>query len=328
MKDFFEKNKIPITIIVAAFIIAGSFWLSRRPAPVRPQNVIDRQPEPQQLSKTTEPPQLPKTTQPPQFPRTSESPQLPKKVEPLQQTALRIDYNEASEHVGEYACVAGKVDHVYTSQKGTIFINFCPDYKNCPFGAVIFDSEAYKFPNPKQYEGKTVEITGLIRAYQGRPEIIIKDTGQINISAPKSSSIKETPALYRVVKVIDGDTIKVDIGGKIENVRLIGIDTPEIANPHSSREDYFGPEAAQYAKQLLENQSVYLIPDPMESNRDKYNRLLRYVFLEDGTLINAKLIKEGFAFNYMYEPFQFMKQFDYLEKQAKENRLGLWGGKK
>jgi micrococcal nuclease len=76
----------------------------------------------------------------------------------------------------------------------------------------------------------------------------------------------------------------------------------------------------------MENQLVYLIPDPMNSNRDKYSRLLRYVFLEDGTLINAKLIKEGFAFNYTYEPFQFMKQFDYLEKQAKENRLGLWGG--
>ena len=144
----------------------------------------------------------------------------------------------------------------------------------------------------------------------------------------KSSYIKEVPALYRVVKVIDGDTIKVDVGGEIETVRLIGIDTPEIANPYNPREDYFGPEAAQYAKQLMERQLVYLIPDPMESNRDKYDRLLRYVFLEDGTLINAKLIKEGFAFNYIYEPFQFMKQFDYLEKQAKENRLGLWGGEK
>jgi micrococcal nuclease len=322
MKEFFEKNKIPITIIVAAFIIAGSFWLSKRPVPVRPQNVIDRQLEPQQLSKPTEPPQLPKTSEPLQ---------LPKKVEPLQQTAIRIDYNEASEHVGEYACVAGKVDHVYTSQKGTVFINFCPDYKTCPFGAVIFDPDAYKFPNPKQYEGKTVEITGLIRAYQGRPEIVIKDTGQIKILTAESSSIKDikkVPALYRVVTVIDGDTIRVDIEETTETVRLIGIDTPEIANPHSSREDYFGPEAAQYVRQLLEGQLVYLIPDPMNSNRDKYGRLLRYVFLEDGTLINAKLVEEGFAFNYMYEPFQFMKQFDYLEKQAKENRLGLWGGKK
>jgi endonuclease YncB( thermonuclease family) len=310
MKDFFEKNKVPLTIIVAAFLIAASIWLSKRPAPVSPQNVIDRQPAPLRLPKTSEPPQSPKT------------------VEPLQQSTARIDYTEAPNHIGEYACVSGKIDHVYTSQKGTIFLNFCPDYKTCPFGAAIFGSDAYKFSNPKQYEGQTLEITGLIRAYQGRPEIVLKDLGQIKILSLKSSSIKEAPALYRVVKVIDGDTIKVYIGEKIETVRLIGMDTPEISNPHSSREDYFGPEAAQYAKQLLENQLVYLIPDPMQSDRDKYDRLLRYVFLEDGTLINAKLVAEGYAYNYMYEPFQFMKQFDYLEKQAKEKQLGLWSSKK
>ncbi len=288
MKDFFEKNKVPLTIIVAAFLIAGSIWLSKRPAPQ----------------------------------------QLPKTAKPSQHAATRIDYTEAPNHVGEYACVSGKIDHVYTSQKGTIFLNFCPDYKTCPFGAVIFGSDAYKFPNPKQYEGEIVEITGLIKSYQGRPDIILNDPGQIKILPLKSSSIKEAPALYRVVEVIDGDTIKVDIGGKIETVRLIGMDTPEIAGPYNPQDDYFGPEAAQYTKKLLENQSVYLIPDPMQSNRDKYDRLLRYVFLEDGTLVNAKLIAEGYAYNYIYEPFQFMKQFDYLEKQAKENQLGLWSGKK
>jgi len=278
MKDFFEKNKVPVTIIVAAFTIAGSIWLS-------------------------------------------------KTALPSQQSVKRIDYTEAPNHVGEYACVSGKIDHVYTSQKGTIFLNFCPDYKTCPFGTTIFNKDAYKFPNPKQYEGEIVEITGLIRAYQGRSQIILDDLSQIKILSHEPSSIKkEAPATYRVVEVIDGDTIKVDIGENVETVRLIGIDTPEIANPHHPKDDYFGPEAARYAKQLLERKLVYLIPDPMQSNRDKYNRLLRYVFLEDGTLINAKLIKEGFAFNYIYEPFQFMKQFDYLEKQAKENRLGLWGG--
>jgi endonuclease YncB( thermonuclease family) len=288
MKDFFEKNKVPVTIIVAAFIIAASIWLSKRPA--------------QQ--------QLPKTAEPPQHP------------------ATHIDYTEAPNHIGEYACVSGKIDHVYTSQKGTIFLNFCPDYKTCSFGAVIFVTDAYKFSNPKQYEGQTVEITGLIKSYQGRPEIILNDPGQIKISPLKSSSIKEAPAIYRVVEVIDGDTIKVDIGEKIETVRLIGMDTPEIAGPYNPQDDYFGPEAAQYTKQLLENQLVYLIPDPMQSNRDKYDRLLRYVFLEDGTLVNAKLVADGFAYNYMYEPFQFMKQFDYLEKQAKEKQLGLWSSKK
>ena len=100
---------------------------------------------------------------------------------PVQQPAKRINYTEAPNHVGEYACVVGKVDHVYTSTKNTIFINFCPDYKTCPFGAVIFGSAAFKFPNPNQYEGRTVEITGLIRSYQGRPEIILNDPSQIKI---------------------------------------------------------------------------------------------------------------------------------------------------
>jgi len=287
MKDFFEKNKVPVAIIIAAFIIGGAIWLSRRPI----------------------------------------SQQQPKQAEPLQPAAKRIDYTEAPNHVGEYACVVGRVDHVNRPRE-TTFLNFCPDYKTCPFGAVIFRSDAYKFPNPEQYEGKTVEITGLIRSYQGRSEIILKDPKQIKILSREPSSIKEAPAVYRVVEVIDGDTIKVDIGGEIEAVRLVGMDTPEIAGAYNQQDDYFGPEATRYAKQLLENQLVYLIPEPMQSGRDKYNRLLRYVFLEDGTLVNAKLIAEGYAYNYIYEPFQFMKQFDYLEKQAKEKQLGLWSGKK
>jgi len=302
MKDFFEKNKISIAVIIAGFIIAGSIWLSNRSATIRQQRPGDRELTTQQPSKTEE---------------------------QVQQPAIHINYTEAPEHVGEYAFVAGRVDHVYTSKKGTIFINFCPDYKTCPFGAVIFGSNAYKFPKPNQYEGKTVEITGLIKTYQGLAEIILDDPGQIKILPLESSlikDVKETPAIYRVVTVIDGDTIRVDIGGTVETVRLIGIDTPEIANPNNSQSDYYGPEAAQYVRQILEKQSVYLIPDPMNSNRDKYGRLLRYVFLENGTLVNAKLVENGFAFNYIYEPFQFMKQFDYLEKQAKEKRLGLWSG--
>jgi endonuclease YncB( thermonuclease family) len=291
MKDFFEKNKIPIAIIIAALIIAGSIWLPNRRS------------------------------------RSERTPTPPKTVKPQQQPAIRISYTEAPNHVGEYACVIGRVDHVYTSQKGTTFINFCPDYKTCPFGAVIFISDAYKFPNPNQYEGKIVEITGLIRSYQSRPEIILNDPAQIKILSLNSSFTKEAPALCRVVEVIDGDTIKVELEGKVETVRLIGIDAPEIASPYNPQEDCFGPEAAQYAKELLEKQSVYLIKDPMQSNRDKYNRLLRYVFLQDGTLINTKLLKEGYAFNYMYEPFQFMKQFNYLEKEARENRTGLWSDK-
>ena len=153
MQDFFEKNKIPLSIIIGAFIIAASIWLSNRPASTTPRNGAER---------TLPPRQLPKTAKPPQQP--------PK----------RITYTEAPNHVGEYCCVVGKIDHVRTP-KETTFLNFCPDYRTCPFGAVIFRSYAYKFPNPKQYEGKLVEITGLVKSYQGRPEIILNDPSQIKI---------------------------------------------------------------------------------------------------------------------------------------------------
>jgi len=136
-------------------------------------------------------------------------------------------------------------------------------------------------------------------------------------------AVREVPTLYKVVEVIDGDTIQVEFNNQIETVRLIGIDAPEIV----PTEECFGMEASKKTKELLENKEVYLIPDPQSSDKDKYGRFLRYIFLPNGEIINAKLIQEGYAFNYLYEPFQFIKQFDYLEKLAKENRIGLWSDK-
>ena len=154
MKDLLEKNKIPITIIVAASIIAASIWLSRKPPSAAPLGIPERERPPQQS---------------------------PTPAEPVQPSSLRISFTEAPNYVGKYACVTGIVDHVYTSQKGTIFINFCSNYKTCPFGVVIFGSNASKFPNPNQYTGRNVEITGFITAYQGRPEIVIENPTQIKI---------------------------------------------------------------------------------------------------------------------------------------------------
>jgi len=149
-------------------------------------------------------------------------------------------------------------------------------------------------------------------------------SGLIGYFFPHELTIKEVPVLYRVVEVIDGDTVKVEMNGQIEIVRLLGIDTPEVSTQYTSEECY-GKEASEKTKELLENKEIYLIPDPQSLDRDTYGRLLRYVFLPDGAFINAELIKEGYAFNYIYGPFQFMEHFDYLEKQAKESRLGLWG---
>jgi endonuclease YncB( thermonuclease family) len=132
--------------------------------------------------------------------------------------------------------------------------------------------------------------------------------------------------LYQVVEVIDGDTIKAKIGDKAETIRLLGINTPEVENPYRHQE-CFGPEASKKTKKLLTGKKVYLLPDPKAPNRGKYNRLLRYIFLPNGEFVNAELIRDGYAFKYIYQPIQFMDYFNFLEQEARENRLGLWSGK-
>ena len=90
------------------------------------------------------------------------------------------DYTEASNHIGEYASVRGTVVQVYTSNKGTIFFNYCPDYRSCSFSAVIFASAAGSFTNPSQYQGQQITVTGQIKSYQGRAEIILDTPNQIS----------------------------------------------------------------------------------------------------------------------------------------------------
>ncbi len=94
----------------------------------------------------------------------------------------------------------------------------------------------------------------------------------------------------KVVKIVDGDTIKVKIGGSTETVRLIGVDTPETVHPNRPVE-YFGKEASAFTKRMANGKSVRLEDDPECTNRDKYGRLLRYVYLPDGTMLNGLIIR-------------------------------------
>ena len=128
---------------------------------------------------------------------------------------------------------------------------------------------------------------------------------------------------YPVEEVIDGDTIKVNLEGKSENIRLIGIDTPEVESPYTSEECY-GPEATQRTKDLVEGREVGLEVDLETDDRDKYGRLLRYVFIDD-TFVNELLIKEGYAYAYTNETYKFHEDFINLEKEAYNNKVGIWG---
>ncbi len=141
-------------------------------------------------------------------------------------------------------------------------------------------------------------------------------------------SSQPNDGLVPVAKVIDGDTIDVKTSRlKTDRVRLIGIDTPEVVDPRKPVQ-CFGPQASTEAHKLLDGQRVKLLPDTSQDDQDKYGRLLRYVFLADGTLINQKLIAEGFAHEYTYDkPYQAQGTFRQVETAAKAAGLGFWNAK-
>lgn len=135
---------------------------------------------------------------------------------------------------------------------------------------------------------------------------------------------QQNPGLYSVTRFSDGDTITVDMNGQKETIRMIGVDTPETHDPDVPVQCY-GPAASAYTKNLIGDQKVRLEADPTNQNRDRYNRLLRYVYLPDGRLIQEEIIKNGYGFAYTLFPFTKKDQFAKLEEEAKTNSKGLWG---
>lgn len=143
----------------------------------------------------------------------------------------------------------------------------------------------------------------------------------------KQVTKKPTQALTQqnaqVTEVIDGDTLRVKINGKVEKVRLLAIDTPETKDPRKEVQ-CFGKEATKKMESLVSKKQIRLVPDKSQGDRDKYKRLLRYVYLENGTFVNAVMVKEGYAFSYKKYPTKYLKDFNNLERMAREKNLGLW----
>jgi micrococcal nuclease len=132
------------------------------------------------------------------------------------------------------------------------------------------------------------------------------------------------PGLYSINHFIDGDTIAVNMNGNIETVRMIGVDTPETHKPNTPVQCY-GEAAAAYTKQLIGSKKVRLQADPLDTNRDRYGRLLRYIYLSDGTLVESQLINNGYGFAYTLFPFSKTEEFKADMQTAQNAHLGLWG---
>lgn len=179
--------------------------------------------------------------------------------------------------------------------------------------AILFSNQNPELINSNSAPSPTAEVKG---------ESIIA----LATITPSITPTGDLPnkTLYRVLKVVDGDTIDVLIEGKSERLRLIGINTPETVDPRKEVE-CFGHEASNKAKEILTNQYVVLENDISQSERDKYGRLLRYVFLPDGTNYNLFMIEEGFAYEYTYDSvYKYQMEFKLAQEYAQNNQKGLW----
>lgn len=132
------------------------------------------------------------------------------------------------------------------------------------------------------------------------------------------------PGLYDVARYDDGDTIAVNMNGAVETVRFIGVDTPETHDPRKPVQCYGQIASAYTQDQIGRFGKVRLQTDPLNTNRDRYGRLLRYVYLPDGTLMNELLIKNGYGFAYLGFPFGKASQFASYQADAQKAKVGLW----
>lgn len=125
-----------------------------------------------------------------------------------------------------------------------------------------------------------------------------------------------------VIGVIDGDTIDVNLEGRKERIRLVGIDTPELHG--SNAPECYAHEAKARVEELVAGKTVTLIDDGPSADRDRYDRLLRYVVV-DGESLNELLIRDGYAPAYLSFAFEKKDSYVALEAAAKQDHKGLWG---
>ena len=136
-------------------------------------------------------------------------------------------------------------------------------------------------------------------------------------------NLGEAAGSYPVVAVVDGDTVKVRMGGSVESVRLIGIDAPE-TNAPGRPVQCFGPESSAKATEMLAGTAVRLEFDESQGRLDRFGRLLAYVWVSD-VHVNEWLIRHGYAREFTYNvPYRYQADFKAAEAAARAAGRGLW----
>lgn len=172
-------------------------------------------------------------------------------------------------------------------------------------------------------EAELLEISKPIIGVQSKnKEKNIETKTETQVNSPSFNAESKSDNLYPVDRVIDGDTISVIINGKEEKIRLIGIDAPESVHPDESKNTKCGTIASDFTKLKLEGKNVSIEKDVQE--RDNYGRILAYVYLND-VMFNKTLLEEGMAQVSTHPPnVKYADEFIVLQRQARENNVGLW----
>ena len=144
--------------------------------------------------------------------------------------------------------------------------------------------------------------------------------------APSYDFPKYDGRTFRVVRVVDGDTLYINVPDGNDphtKIRLIGIDTPETVNQRTGPM-YYGRQASEFTRQLVLEKDVTVHLDSAGDTRDRYNRLLAYIRIPDGNCLNELLVSEGYAYAYLPYRHSYDKKYPQLESIARKHKKGLW----
>lgn len=150
------------------------------------------------------------------------------------------------------------------------------------------------------------------------------ESGVVGESLLANEEIRKSPT-YQVLRVADGDTIHINYNGKDEKVRFIGLDTPETKDPRKPIQ-CFGREATAKMTEFAENKNVRLEFDKTQGERDKYGRILAFVYSEDNKNLAYEMIRQGYGNEYTYNsnPYKYQNEFKEAARKAREENKGLW----
>jgi len=172
---------------------------------------------------------------------------------------------------------------------------------------------AAAFAVPAGVDPRLDRARDTVTAWAGKARETARKASDALPAAPAAADLRS------VLRVVDGDTLVLEGG---EKVRLIGVNTPESVDPRRPVQ-WFGREAAAFAKSLLQGRRVRMEQDV--EKRDRYGRTLGYLWREDGVFVNLRLVEEGYALAFRYPPnVKHAELFREAERRAREAGKGLW----